>query len=349
MSGLWTDRFAFWLLDLFLFSSLMLASALAVFWIVRQPARRMSVARAAVLGLAALATLTLVPGWPRHSWRTGSPWQEHSSYSPRPLLHSIAGDSSVLPARPQSPIAGGCSTRCQPGARTVAAEPAGRGGFRGRPVGGAGIESRGVACHRFELELIDCRCLHPGLACVVCLVGSRSGAGRALVPPQSCCAQNARSDAPGVLLEERSVAAPPPEQPDRSAGRSRTPAADDLASRSGSSRLNRRIVSEQRWLMSPPTSRTAISGCWPCAVYLLLLFYAQPLFWLLRRQIRLDQEIAGRCRGGEYQPYSLRPDPARLGKDNGYPPDGLPRPLSDSGNDPRNCVVASPSCSIAAW
>ena len=27
MSGLWTDRFAFWLLDLFVFSSLLLACA----------------------------------------------------------------------------------------------------------------------------------------------------------------------------------------------------------------------------------------------------------------------------------------------------------------------------------
>ena len=251
----------------------------------------MTVARAAVLGLAVLAILTLVPGWPRHSWRTSSPRHERSNNIPRPLpISDRRRRFGVIGPAAVACVAGG-STRGQPGGQPVATAD--------RPAelrSGAGPsavpESRPAASPgtvtNWSSLLVAA---YSWCSCVVRLATPRRGAGRAPVPPKSSCAEPLASDAPGVPLDARSVAATPPEQPDRSAGRSRTPAADDLACRSGSPRSNRRIVSEQRWLMSPPTSRTAISGCWPCAVYLLLLFYAQPLFWLLRRQIRLDQEM----------------------------------------------------------
>jgi beta-lactamase regulating signal transducer with metallopeptidase domain/protocatechuate 3,4-dioxygenase beta subunit len=57
-----------WLADVYLLSTLLLAIVLGLLFAIRQPSRRMTVARAAVLGLVLLPVITAMPRWPRHSW-----------------------------------------------------------------------------------------------------------------------------------------------------------------------------------------------------------------------------------------------------------------------------------------
>jgi beta-lactamase regulating signal transducer with metallopeptidase domain len=104
MTGLGTSHVVLWLADLFLLSSVLLVLAFAAFAILRQPARRMTVARSTAWGLAALATLTLVPGWPRHCWRTNWRPQEPNSVSPSPRFSpSRAGGGVAMLDRHASP------------------------------------------------------------------------------------------------------------------------------------------------------------------------------------------------------------------------------------------------------
>src|SRR5262249_19131217 len=61
------ESFLGWLVDFYVLATLLLAAALACLGFVRQPARRLAVAWATLGGLAVLAVLTTLPGWPRLS------------------------------------------------------------------------------------------------------------------------------------------------------------------------------------------------------------------------------------------------------------------------------------------
>ena len=61
------DQFGHWLLDYYLAASLLIIGALSIMFAVRQPVRRSAVARATLVGLALLIVLTMLPGWPRTS------------------------------------------------------------------------------------------------------------------------------------------------------------------------------------------------------------------------------------------------------------------------------------------
>jgi beta-lactamase regulating signal transducer with metallopeptidase domain len=62
------DRFVHWLVDLHLLSSLLLLAALWILSRLKQPALRMAVARSIVAGLATLAVVAAAPSWPRTAW-----------------------------------------------------------------------------------------------------------------------------------------------------------------------------------------------------------------------------------------------------------------------------------------
>ncbi len=112
MTTEWIGRFALWLADLFFVSSLLLVIALVAFAFLRQPARRMTVGRAAALGLAGLVILTTVPGWPRHCWRINwLPQREAriTTYTPR-FTVQIAGAHAAMADPNQPPVTSAVST-----------------------------------------------------------------------------------------------------------------------------------------------------------------------------------------------------------------------------------------------
>ncbi|MFI5456242.1 MAG: M56 family metallopeptidase [Isosphaerales bacterium] len=65
MNAVWVDRLTSWLVDMYLLSSVLLMTGLVVMHWLRQPARRIAVARSLAAGLAALVLLAAAPGWPR--------------------------------------------------------------------------------------------------------------------------------------------------------------------------------------------------------------------------------------------------------------------------------------------
>jgi hypothetical protein len=102
MTGHWTSPFVLWLADVYVMSSLLLVLAIAAFAVLRQPARRMTVARAAALGLAVLAISSAIPGWPRQSWKSsGRPENEIAATRTPEFSTPIAGSPAVMPGRPQ--------------------------------------------------------------------------------------------------------------------------------------------------------------------------------------------------------------------------------------------------------
>jgi hypothetical protein len=64
----WSETVCDWLLDDYALTTVVLVAAVTAMVWLRQPARRMLVARSSVVGLAMLAILAALPGWPRASW-----------------------------------------------------------------------------------------------------------------------------------------------------------------------------------------------------------------------------------------------------------------------------------------
>jgi hypothetical protein len=81
-----------WLVDYYALATIVLVAAIVIMSRLRQPARRLSVSRSTVAGLAMLAVLAGLPGWPRSSWRS-RPWPTQSD---RPTVTAASGlDSGI--------------------------------------------------------------------------------------------------------------------------------------------------------------------------------------------------------------------------------------------------------------
>jgi BlaR1 peptidase M56/WD domain, G-beta repeat len=65
----WPETMSDWLVDYYALTTVILVAAVVVMRRLRQPVRRLSVARSAFVGLAMLAVLAALPGWPRACWR----------------------------------------------------------------------------------------------------------------------------------------------------------------------------------------------------------------------------------------------------------------------------------------
>ncbi len=65
----WSETVCDWLVDYYALTTVVLVAAVAAMVALRQPARRLLVARSGVAGLAMLAILAAFPGWPRATWR----------------------------------------------------------------------------------------------------------------------------------------------------------------------------------------------------------------------------------------------------------------------------------------
>ena len=67
----WSEVMCYWLADYYVTATVVLLAAIAAMGVLKQPARRLTVAWSALGGLAALAVLAAVPNWPRAGW----PWR----------------------------------------------------------------------------------------------------------------------------------------------------------------------------------------------------------------------------------------------------------------------------------
>ncbi len=292
MTTEWIGRFALWLADLFFVSSLLLVTALAAFAVLRQPARRMTVARATALGLTGLVILTTVPGWPRHSWRINwLPQQEATiaTYSPR-FTAQIPGGHAAMPDRNQPPEALALNTAANSAQVVSLPEKSNQERAGVEPVAvPASVPASSSHDDRKWISQIIAAYITGFLlsaawlvlgAVQAALVCRRSHAAneRLRTVLRACLSEGHRAPClrlseqiaqpvaigilrPTILLPEPFVVHEPEE-------RIRTALAHELA----------HIGNGDLWLL-------ATCRC------LLPLYYAHPLFWLLRRQIRLDQEV----------------------------------------------------------
>ena len=78
----WSETMSDWLVDYYALATVVLVAAVVVMGRLRQPVRRLFVARSAAVGLAMLAVLAALPGWPRASWRA-RPGRTHARSSDR--------------------------------------------------------------------------------------------------------------------------------------------------------------------------------------------------------------------------------------------------------------------------
>ena len=88
----WSETMSDWLVDYYALTTVVLVAAVVVMGRLRQPVRRLSVARSAFVGLAMLAVLAALPGWPRACWR-GRPGRTQPD---RPAVAAASGQDSGI-------------------------------------------------------------------------------------------------------------------------------------------------------------------------------------------------------------------------------------------------------------
>ncbi len=105
-----------WVVDVHVLGSLLLVLWAGSMFRVRQPARRLAAARATSGGLIVLVVLSAAPGWPRLSWREAPSWVPQNRPSvasarpepvgPRPDVAALSrGSGAILPAsEPHDPV-----------------------------------------------------------------------------------------------------------------------------------------------------------------------------------------------------------------------------------------------------
>ena len=94
------SRFASWehlLTDVYLLSTVLLLAGMTVMYRLKQPARRIAVARSIAVGLFSLAIIAFVPGWPRIAtfrWPASASIFEPQVESPRARFETARGKSA---------------------------------------------------------------------------------------------------------------------------------------------------------------------------------------------------------------------------------------------------------------
>jgi len=291
MTGFWTIHIALWLTDVYVMSSLLLLLPLAAFAILGQPARRMTTARAAVLGLAILALLTAVPGWPRHSWRANwVPEGENAVFSPSHFSAPIADGSATMPDRLHSPALPPFAPKSSP-ARNVS--------LPGNPKPDRAAEEPVSVLVPVVPSPAALKPSWTTLIVAAYIVGSLISLAWLLVGAvQAALLCRGSQDAPESLLALLRGSL---------SGRHRAPRlrlSSRIAHPVALGVLRPMILLPEQFLAneSEDRIRTALAhesahisngdlGLLLLCRLLLPVFHAQPLFWLLRRQMRLDQEV----------------------------------------------------------
>lgn len=300
----WQENLLAWLEDVYASTAVLLAVVALAFVLMRQPARRLVLAWAAVAGLFALAVLPLVPGWPRLACRTA---QAAPSETVTLAFTELPGADPVV-FRVDAHEAGGQLAR---GKLRVVTDPAGGGrpGPEGRgvwrapdgPVAGAPADESAEFTPALARRPADPPARERWLR-----VGARAfSAGAALV--SGWLAVGAVRT---LRLRRRSREAPPPcrDALARIVGPARRPpllrANGVLPQPVAVGAVRPAIILPAALAGEPPGPRLGAvlahewdhirrGDLWLLAMTraLLVLLFAHPLYWWLRRRIRHDQEL----------------------------------------------------------
>jgi beta-lactamase regulating signal transducer with metallopeptidase domain len=92
----WPESLVLWLADYYVLATVLLAAAFACLSFVRQPARRLAVAWAALASLLVLALLTALPGWPRLAINPPTPTAPIDNATESELLSVVAPTAEQL-------------------------------------------------------------------------------------------------------------------------------------------------------------------------------------------------------------------------------------------------------------
>ncbi len=124
MNGISLEALAAWVIDLYLLSSILLLVLAVLSMRLRQPARRLAVARATSVGLVVLIALTAMPGWPRLSWRIDRPPAPNRSRLQHIRIGSRRAQREASPCRRWNlPSAFGVARRRHEGMTSKARRP----------------------------------------------------------------------------------------------------------------------------------------------------------------------------------------------------------------------------------
>ncbi|MCA9237992.1 MAG: carboxypeptidase regulatory-like domain-containing protein [Planctomycetales bacterium] len=296
MNATWYE-FVGWFVDYQLLAGGLLAAALAAAWLLKQPAHRTAALRPALVGLAALAVLCAAPGW--SLIHLGGPAAEPiAAATPTPPVMQATPtvDAPVLAAHP--PLASPSippQFTTEPPTLPAAAPPSESVQAAGPPPAliwgaatfllGAVVAALWLAAGALQARRL-LRRAQPApaeLAAVLSRLIEGAPAPRLLVSEEIAVAAAVGWRRPTILLPRATVATAADGAP-----------ASDLAA-----------VLAHEWAHI----RHGDLGTLAAARWLLPLLWPQPLFWLLRRIIRLDQETLADAAAAELtsrQDYAQR-------------------------------------------
>ncbi|MGD9633008.1 MAG: M56 family metallopeptidase [Pirellulales bacterium] len=251
------DSLAYWLADFYLLATVLLAAALASMAICSQPAKRLAVAKAAIVAAALLAGLCALPGWSLFSLR-GANASDTTNINGLPPATTIAELPRGLELEP--------SPQATPALPQVASLPAATkweipwlavlvGGYT---VGSTAIAAWLVAGAVAAARLVKRADYFPDE--LRRALGEEAGLGQLLVSSEIDVPVALGIMRPRVMLPHEWIA-------------TRTPAELKTVLAHEAAHIRNRDL---QWLAA---SRLLLVALW-----------AQPLYWWLRRRMRLDQE-----------------------------------------------------------
>lgn len=275
-----TNATAFWLVDVHLLAGALLAIALPAVLLLRQPAQRMAVAKAVLAALVALAILCALPGWSVAHLLSADSQPTPLATQQRPLGPALAPQpvDRLIPHISNNQV----PTSASPPVSTVATAPlaielAPRGSFW--PLAVVILQAAGSAL--IVLWLI---------AGAYAAHRLRRGADPAPTELTHLLAKFTGNARPTALLLSASIAMPVALGLRRPAIILPRPSGEGQGKGEPSPRLTSHTALPA--ILAHEYAHIAAGDLRTLAVtrLLLVLFWPQPLFWLLRRRIRFDQE-----------------------------------------------------------
>ncbi len=276
-----------WLVDYYALATVILVAAVVVMGRLRQPARRLTVARSAVVGLAMLAVLAALPGWPRACWR-GRPGRTRPD---RPTVAAASGQDSGIttPAQLGTRLAPRDATPTGPSLLSGHAESIRAGGASTQPGAGPSVRIPTVEWTSDWPDLAG-RALVAGGALVLAWLGI--GLWRtAVIRRQSRPAPQWSREVLAHIVGDGGAA------PDLLVS-------DWLAQPVAVGLLSPAIILTERFVEDEPRCRleAALAHEWvhvrnrdlwwiAFSGLLMPVLFAHPIYWSLRRRTREDQEL----------------------------------------------------------
>jgi beta-lactamase regulating signal transducer with metallopeptidase domain len=269
------DRFVQWIVDLHILSSLLLLAGLLVLQCLKQPAARMAVSRSILMGLASLTLLVAAPGWPRGEFPT---WAgDDVAITSSSFTQPIEPDAGELPAINVGEPVGAAPTTSSPNprqsptfvSRPEATFPGWRSVLLSAYVIGATLNAIWLALGAFQAARLrrSVRTAESRVPTLLTRVVGDSPTGTRV-----CLSERLRLPVafgvlrPIIVLPEQFAANEP----------------DDALEAALAHELAHIQNGDLKWLAFIRV--------------LVVVYFAQPLFWLLKRTIRADQEALADAR-----------------------------------------------------